>query len=746
MPRRSMRRSDREGTRTRPAAVAAFSISALGASVSHADTAKTQALEEITVHGAAAPYAAERSTSWKYTQRLVDIPKTVTIVTEELLRERNADSLQDGLRAVSGITLAAGEGGTPTGDQLFIRGFDARNDIMINGVRDIAGYTRDIYNVEAIEVAKGPGSAVYGRGATGGNVNLQTKTARLDEFTDLSLRGGSERDYRVTVDHNRALGDTTALRLNVLVDDAEVAGRDEVFNSKNALAVSFGAGIDTRSRFALNVDWQKQENLPDYGLPWVPNYSGREDRVIAPDLAPYEGSAPPADFANFYGNVYRDYENIKARSITARFERDLGANTTVRAQFRAGSVERQSVVTAPRFAFDIVDGVRVYGPAVTLADEKTRDTRDSLNVWQIDLIGHYETGSIRHDVVAGIERADEQFKRWNFVDLADDNLDSTPVLNSLTDPNPRHAFGGYYGRDGTSTLATGDTRAVYAFDTMTFTPQWQLTVGLRQDRFASVYQHDYADPSRRIEAVDEQLSWSAGIVYKPAANGTVYLGAGTSFNPSAEDLTASTRSNAGELPPEESISYELGTKWELADGRLFANFAVFRTEKLHARTDDPFDDGNVLTLDGRQRVEGIELGAVGRLTQRLQLSAGYTWQHSEVANAAGDDAALVGNALPRTPEHSLSLWAHFDLTDQWITAFGAQHIGDRFNSSDPDGRELAPGYTIYDLMVAYRLSDRVGLRFNARNLADERYIDRVGGGHFAPGEGRWYSLSGNLSF
>lgn len=728
--------------RPSPLAASIAAVLATGATAA----AQERPIEEITVIGRAEPYVVEDSTSYKYTQPIVDTPKTLTVITEDLLRDRNADSLQDALRNVSGITLAAGEGGTPTGDQMSIRGFDARNDIMIDGVRDIAGYTRDIYNVEAVEVAKGPGSAVYGRGATGGNINLQTKTARLDQFADVSLRGGSESDYRATLDLNRPLGETSAFRLNLLTDDAEVPGRDEVFNSKDAVAVAFATGIETNSRFAVSFDYQRQDNLPDYGLPWVPNYSGRADRALAPSLAAYEGMAPPADFSGFYGNVFRDYEDIEAQSLTARYERDLSNTTMLRTQFRTGSVDRESVVTAPRFAFETVAGVRIYGPDVTLADEKTRDTRDSLDVLQVDLVGSYEPGRVRHDFVTGVEFAHEEFRRYNLVDLVDDNLDSTPELNTLGSPNPRIPFTGYYGRDGTRTRARGDTVAIYAFDTMSFTPRWQLTLGLRHDRFESDYQYDYDDPAQRIAAVDNMTSWTVGLVYKPRDNGSVYFGVGTSFNPSAEDLTASANGNDNELDPEESLSYELGSKWELANGRLLATAALFRTEKLHARTDDPFESGNIDTLNGKQRVDGLELGATGQVTDRLSISASYTAQDSEVVSASGDDANLVGYELARTPESSYSLWARYDINGRWSAAVGAQYSGDRYNSSDPTGRELADGYTVYDMMLLYQLNDRLGFRFNGSNLADEAYVYQVGGGHFAPGEARYWSLSANLSF
>ncbi len=705
--------------------------SAYGQDVKELPTAKATVQSEES-------YKVDESTSTKYTQPLLDTAKTITVIPQSVMKDRNVDSLRDALRNVPGISLEAGEGGAPTGDSMSIRGFSARNDIMIDGVRDIAGYTRDTYNVEAVEVAKGPGSAVYGRGATGGSINLQTKTAKLEDFGDVDLRLGSEGDYRAQLDANRSVGETTALRINLLSDDGEVAGRDEVENSKNAIALSFATGIGTDSRFSLAADYQKQDNLPDYGLPWVSNGS---TPVAA--LADYVGEAPPVNFSNFYGNVNRDFEDIKAQSITAKYEKDLNESTTLRVLGRTGSVERQSIVNAPRF-----DDIET-GTDVGLDHQKTRDTEDSLTVLQFDLIGQYQTGGITHDVVTGIEFAEEKFERWNYEAVVADNLAATPILVDLYNPDSHFAYTGRYARINKDQEATGDTTAAYIFDTMTLNPQWELSLGLRYDTFETEYFYDLSgsDPSVTLEAEDKEFSWNLGLVYKPADNGSVYFGAGTSFSPSADDLTASSRGNNSELDPEETLSYELGTKWELLDGRLLANAALFRTEKTHARTDDPFAlDTSDESLSGEQRVDGLELSAVGQISRQLSVTAAYTFQDSEVVNAEGDDEVQEGYELPRTPDHSFSLWGRYDFSDKLAAGLGAQYVGERYNSSDPGGRETADDYLLWDVMVSYQIANQWSVQLNGSNLTDEEYADQLGGGHFIPGEGRYLSLSTRYTF
>ncbi|MEJ2756514.1 MAG: TonB-dependent receptor, partial [Gammaproteobacteria bacterium] len=368
-----------------------------------------------------------------------------------------------------------------------------------------------------VEVSKGPSSALSGRGSTGGSINLHSKTAKLDEFTDLSLRVGSENDHRVQLDSNLTVRDSSALRVNLLSDAGEVAGRDEVENAKDAIALSFSTGLGSDSRFSINAEYQNQDNLPDYGLPWVSNGSS----PVA-ELADFVGSAPPVDFHNFYGNVQRDFEDIEAQSLTAKYEKDLSASTRVRVLGRIGSVERQSVVTAPRFA------ELSTSTAVRQSDEKTRDTLDSLSVLQVDMLGRYETNHIQHDLVIGAELAKEKFERWNFTDVVDDNLDSTPVLVDLYRPDSNITFTGQYARTSKDQEATGDTIAFYAFDTLTLTSQWELSLGLRYDRFDTSYFYDLsgADPSAQLTAKDQELSWNLGVVYKPKNNGAIYFGAG----------------------------------------------------------------------------------------------------------------------------------------------------------------------------------------------------------------------------
>ena len=726
---------------------AAISTSAYAQDVKELDITEAQKQSESS-------YAAEKSTSQKYTQPLLDTPKTITVITEAAMKDRGVESLSDALRNVPGISMAAGEGGAPTGDSLSIRGFSATNNIMLDGVRDVAGYTRDTYNVEAVEVAKGPGSSIYGRGSAGGTVNLQTKTATLDQFADLSLRLGSEGDYRGQIDGNMTIGETSAIRLNALIDDSDTAGRDEVYNSNNAIALSFAHGLGTDSRLSINADYQAQDNMPDYGLPWVPNYSSRTDRVISDDLAAYEGGEPPVDYSNFYGNIYRDFEEINASSITLKYEKDIADNTTLRAVARTGKVERLSIVNAPRFIYTTdgtldADGeeIRTYGDGdlIDLGGEKTRDTEDGISILQFDLTGQYDIGNMTHNIVAGIEYSKETFDRWNYTDVVADNLEDLSV--DLYNPDAAVAYTGSYARTGKDDEATADTLAFYVVDTVAINEQWEVSAGLRSDSFDTEYHYDISDDEPSFVSTDDSfVSWNFGVVYKPVENASIYFGSGNAFTTSAEDVTASTRGNSADLDPEETLSYEIGTKWSLLNETLFLNAAIFRTEKINALSDDPLDDDRDDLLEGEQRVTGLELSAAGEVNEKLSITAAYTYQDSEVVNATGDDAVQIGYELPRTPKHSASVWAMYDISESFDVGFGAQYMGERYNSSDPTGRELAESYLIFDMMASYQISQQFSVQLNGSNLTDEEYANQLGGGHFVPGEGRYFKLTANYSF
>jgi catecholate siderophore receptor len=674
--------------------------------------------ESVDVVAPAAP------SSPKYLAPLRDTPQTLTIIPHALIEEQGATTLRDVLRNVTGISLQAGEGGGGLpGDNLTIRGFAARNDIFVDGVRDFGSYTRDPFNIEQVEVAKGPASIYAGRGSTGGSLNLASKAPHAGADRSGTFGLGTDDQSRATLDLNQPVAgiDGAALRLNLMWNEASIAGRDAVEGRRWGAAPSLAFGLGTPTRVTLSYSHLDQENVPDYGIPWVPPTNV--------PLADYADQPAPVDFDNFYGLTDRDYEKTVTDLATVEVAHDLGESITLRSLARHGSSERDSIITSPRFASN--DSTLINRQL------QSRDLEDTIDILQNDLTAVFETGEIHHALVAGVEIARESSE--NFL-----RTGPAAPLADLFDPDPGAPYAGPITRTGARTEGTADTGALYASDTVTLGDRWQLTAGLRWDRFDMEF--DAVDTEGAVtpfERNDEETSWRAGAVYKPRPNGSVYLGAGTSFNPSAEaatglNLSASTVA----LEPEKSRGYEIGTKWDLLDARLSLSAAAFRTEKTNARTPGVLPGDPPTVLQGEQRVDGVELGLSGALNSRWQAFLGYTWMDSEVLES--NNPAEVGNELANTPEHSASLWTTYRLRSNFEVGGGAQYVGDRFNNNT--ATRVAPDYLLFDAMAAYTFNDRFTLRLNVTNLADERYIDRVGGGHFVPGTGRSAALTTALKF
>lgn len=679
--------------------------------------------EEVWVMGQQTDdYLEEDISSLMYTADLLDTARTINIITADVIRDQAADSLSDILSNVPGISMQAGEGGTPAGDQLSIRGFSARTDIFIDGVRDFGGYARDSYLIEQVEVAKGPGSNYTGRGSTGGSINLVTKTAQSEDFMFGNASLGTDNYKRATLDINRQINDTTAFRLNLMGHDADVPDRDVVKNSRYGIAptVTFGLGTDTR--WILAYSHLTQDNVPDYGIPWVPG-----NNTALPD---YANKMPPVPDSNWYGMKQRDYEDINNDTFTARLEHNFNTAMFISSQFRWGETQRDSIITAPRF-------ISTDSTDIRRTDWKSRDQRDRIINNLTILRADFTAGGFEHSVAAGFELSDELEENY------DRAITGEQPVTDLFNPTPNDFWGGSVFRTGGRVKSDAFSTSVFLADTVTLSEHWLVTAGVRWDEFDLEFSDLEANGDlASFERTDSDWSYQASVVYKPVETGSIYAGYGTSFNPSGEGLTlVSGGRDLQDIEPEEGKSMELGTKWELLNRNLLLNAAIFRTEKTNTRENDPVDSTLVI-LSGEQRVDGIELGLVGRLGENWNVLAGYTHMKSEVTESVNPD--LIGNELSNTPENTYSIWATWSPTGSFQAGVGTQFVDDRYSNNNNE--RIAPSYQIYNAMMAYEFDNGFGLRLNATNLTDEDYAANVGGGHYIPGDGRSVILSADFQF
>ena len=694
-------------------------------------------LDSVTVTGEQVDgYKVDRASSAKYTAPLLDTPQTVTVVPQQVMQEQNALSLRQVLSNVSGITFAAGEGGGGLGDSINIRGFSANSNILIDGLRDAAQTSRsDAFNLEAVEVVKGPSSAYSGAGTTGGSVNLVSKTPRANAFRNASVGLGTDGYKRLTADLNQPLDglEGAVFRLNVMGHENQMAERDQIEFERWGIAPSLTFGMGTPTRLNLSYFRQSDKDVPDYGLP------ARDGKVLA-----------GVDRDSYFGFRNLDTEETDVESFTVRLDHDFNDSVSISNITRYSETERLTVVSAAHVnTADVPAGF--YRPAGPQG--YGRDYSTDLLINQTNVTWLFNTGPFAHTLVTGAEVSREDYQRSTFNNgLPSGN--AWPVYDLSNPP-------GYWSGAVTHTPlqdvdANLDTRALYLFDTLELSEHWEVLAGLRYEHFEggsrSVNLTDGV--VTRLESSDEMVSGRLGLIYKPAPNGSIYVAWGNSFNPSAEYLAstgAGVSADTESLEPEENDTWELGTKWELFDRRMALNAAVFRVTKTNGRVDTNSTDDPVV-LDGKQRVDGIELGVSGRITDQWEAFANYTFLSSEILEAGEVDVAEEGQALPNTPPRSFSLWTTYELPAGFEVGYGAQYVSER--NVHAASRTKVPDYWVHSAMLGYDVSDTLNLQLNVRNLFNEEYYDRVRANAgtevrssaLVPGEGRTAILSANLSF
>jgi catecholate siderophore receptor len=651
----------------------------------------------------------------KYTEPLRDIPQTITVISKSMMDEQGATTLRDVLRNVPGLTMTAGEGGTAAGDNLTLRGFSARNDIFVDSVRDISPQSRDPFNLEQVEVVKGPGSAFTGRGSTGGSINLVSKWPTLNRMFGGTLNFGTDGTKRVSTDVNVPLpffGEHAAFRLNLLAHDSGVAGRDVVNNQRWGAAPSLAFGLGTPTRLTLGYFKLKQDNISDYGIPWVPATNNV--------LREYRDKPAPVPRETFYGFRSRDYERMGADMATVRFEHDFSDALQVRNQLRYGRSTRDSNATPPRFASN----------DSTVINRELRAWTTEDGIWdnQSDLRANFATGPIKHALIAGVAFTNENNIRRTRT------APNSPT--TLLNPNPDDIYAGVITTSPLVGDITGNTQALYAFDTVKFGEKFEVNGGMRWERFDVEGVTTALAPVARV---DKMNSLRGAVIFKPKQSGSVYASYGTSLNPSLEGLSYNTANTA--IEPEKTYTTEVGTKWDLIGARLSVNGALFRVEKTNARTPGLLPDDPPQVLQGRQRVSGVELGASGSFSRSWKIFGAYTLLDSEIEES--NTPAEVGKRIQNAPRNSFNVWSTYQFKKLTVGG-GPRFVGRRFGNNI-NTRQVASYWTL-DALAAYPITSKLDLRLNLYNANDAYYFDRLGGGHLVPGAGRSVMLSTNFRF
>jgi catecholate siderophore receptor len=727
----------------------------------------------------------------KFSEPLLDTPQTVEVVPQFILHDQQNRSLTDAIRNVPGISIAAGESGAQ-GDNLTIRGFTARNDIFLDGIRDFGSYYRDSFDFDQVEVLEGPAGVQFGRGSTGGVINQESKVPAADKFLNVSTQFGTDATRRISADINEPLPDFangSAVRLNAMATEGGVAGRPFAENRRYGVAPSISFGMNGATRLTINYFHFTESDTPDYGLPWF-----------------FNQLAPGVNRHSYFGFPNVNRLDTSDDIVTLKAAHAFSENVDLHTIARWANYPRDVQITEPQICSNAGVSVPVGGFVAALPTNALNTVlpcaynfstppsqivvnRNQLQIksvegdlWdQTELTAHVKVFGVPNNFAGGVEGGQEISNPIK-TSYTENKINSVTPTN-LVKPNPGDTFGGV-GYISSITHLKSESVGVYFVDTMKLGRYFEASGGVRWDLFDTVF-NLYAPPTSvagaaltaaipPIEQKVTQPTYRAAFVFKPNAHGSVYFDYGTSFNPSAESLSLSVATKL--LLPEENLTYEVGTKYSFLGDRLKLEGAWFRTEKDNARETDPTNSNNIVSA-GNQLVKGVQGSAVGRLKGGTDLVVGYAYLSSHVIYSQLFPTS-VGYQLANVPKQTFNAFITHSLPFRLNAGLGGNYVASRTASSTvpyvptsfsgpmtfapgsaPCGAtavtcyqvlstamKQVPGYWVFNAMVRRPMTEHIELQANVYNLLNRFYIDQPHPSHLIPGAGLSALVGVNFKF
>ncbi|MBC3940874.1 TonB-dependent siderophore receptor [Sphingomonas albertensis] len=756
-----------------------------------------QQRDEILVNG-----QRERDSGPKQVAPLVNTPRSVIVLPKEVIEQTGSNSLADALRTVPGITFGAAEGGNPIGDRPFIRGFDSQGSIFVDGVRDLASQTREVFAVDSVQIVRGSDSTLGGRGSAGGTINILSRLPQLENFGSASASYG-EADYkRVTGDVNLKVSETAAFRIEGMWHDQDVAGRDAIWQKRWGIAPSFAVGLGTPTRLTASFYHMESEELPDSGIPYlytIANHPGTGNVTTQPALGTVTTAGGQTGYVsrkNFYGLANRDFRDATTNQATLRVEHDFGG-ITLRNTARYTHSDQSYIFTLP----DDSQG-NVYGTTATNTGANvttggyvwtrgnTRYGYSESIVDQTDLYGKFNTGGIEHSFSLGTEISWEKTRRGTFVSANGSTISprcntatiARSYCTSLFDPNPYAPWVNYTsdtsttqtpivkGAPSTETQNDANTKAVYAFDSITLMPSLILNLGARYDRFESTITLPGATQTK-VNRVDNLFNWQAGLVFKPTSETSLYASYATAATPpnsllgEGREDNAITAATLNLLKPQKTKSYEVGAKASLFGEKLQLGAAAFQTEISNARV---LDDNNTASFIGETRIRGFEFNVSGTILPGWTVFGGFTHLDPKIidggfttltaaalpglqpARTIGVVSVNTGKQVPQTARNSFTATTNVTVTKRLQIGGTALYMDEQIggyadnrtatqnaagvvtvNAATKVLTRSIPDYWRFDARASYKLTDNIDLSVNAQNVTNKTYFSQTYTSHFA---------------
>jgi catecholate siderophore receptor len=648
----------------------------------------------------------------------LDIPRSIDTIDKKALSEQHLTLVQDALRNVPGITLNSGEGGAH-GDSVNLRGLSIPDSFFLDGVRDIGQYRRDTFNSEAISVLLGPASAMFGRGSTSGVINSISKQPTLTPLALVSASAGQGDLLRETGDFNLPWGPTAAARITLMNQRNGVVDRDQVFNQSYGIAPTLSFGLGTPTRLSLSYFKEEENDIPDYGIPFI------------------DGAPAAVARNNYYGLANYDRTRTNTNIGTLRVEHDFADEYTVSDSLRYANYGFQYLLSGPFLGNDTVDAPPPGTPYADIRvsrDQPSSAGTTALLINRVDLTAKFEIAGVAQALTGGLELS----KEWSNVNRFQNGLNDIPPT-PLLDPDP------YYSPP-TPLLSYSNPKAKandvspYVLDSMAVGTQWDVDLELRWDRFKSRYSEAFS--ATGFARTDSFVSPRVAVVFKPDPTASVYLSYGTSYNPVIEYLIIAPTDQG--LKPEKNSTVELGAKFNFLKGAATLTGALFDTQVKNVRNSDP-DDPTVQDAPFDQRVKGLELSIDGHLTDSWEIAAGYTHLDDEITTSSDPNA--LGKRAPNAPHDAFNVWSSVRLNAAWEVGGGVTAVSQRY--ADADNTAGVPAYAVFNAMTSYQFNEHVKLQLNLNNVADTLYYSGfyyvgIQENHAVPSPGR--TLIGSITY
>jgi catecholate siderophore receptor len=693
---------------------------------------------------AAAPYKVDRlQASGKFPEPLLNTPKTVTVLTKEILADKNATSLKQAVVSTAGVTLGTGEGGNAFGDRFFIRGFDARNDVFVDGVRDAGVSVRENFFTEQVEILRGPGSSYAGRGTTGGAINIVTKQARTDRsFYGMDTTIGTDSTRRVVIDANQVITPSLAVRAGGLFQEAGVAGRDFTTDNRNGGYVATKwTPLDT-VKITTGYVHTGISGLPDFGVPYY-----------RPNTTTAAGAGGPfPDFGvnrrNFYGFVNRDFfkvaQDVGSLNAEVNITPDLTLTNKIRVQHSSndyiGTLPERPVINTTNLALSTLS-----------ANPQSRSQNNDLWANQTEATYKFDVMNWKHTFLGGVEISRERASIDTYTGLTSEQSGSAATNGvisfsgvSVFDPQMTFRPFGAVGLVGRPNKIAIDTNSVYVMDSANYQDVVILNGGVRYDDY-SIKASGYSANGATFGTQSQQTgmpNFNVGAVYKPIPIGSLYTAYATSSNPTGAEYDGTSTAYGGISPtasanqvfgPEKNTSIEVGTKWELFDRHLLVTGALFQTTKDNARESQTINGQSVISAGAAYRIRGIDLGVGGNVTDKLSIFGGLVLMQSEVTKSLVPSAntvlfpSNVGLKLANIAHESFNMLAKYQLTDVWEIGGSATYKSKIFGGTFLAANQgtVLPSYWRFDTFVEAKIDKNWSAKLFVNNVFNKLYYDAM---------------------